>query len=134
MSTPQSIFRVIAPSALIVASLLQVCPARAHDDDPWLGRDKVLHFSVSVALGGVGYGGAAWWVRPPWQRAALGGAFALSLGAAKEIYDASGRVDASWRDFTWDIAGAAVGVGIASLIDFAARRGSEQPAPLQNRR
>jgi uncharacterized protein YfiM (DUF2279 family) len=93
--------------------------AEARDDDPWLGHDKVLHFSVSVALGAGGYGAAALLVEPRWQRAAIGGSLALAVGGAKELYDLSYRGDPSWRDFTWDVLGSAVGVGVGYLIDRA---------------
>jgi putative lipoprotein len=96
--------------------------ARARDDDPWLGHDKVLHFSVSIALGAGGYGASALWVEPRRQRALLGGAFALTVGGAKELYDLSGRGDPSWRDFSWDVLGSAVGVGVGYLIDLTVER------------
>jgi putative lipoprotein len=98
--------------------LLVLClavPARA--DDGW-GRDKSLHFGISVALGAGGYGGSALLVQPRWQRALLGGGFAIGVGGAKELWDIR-HGDPSWKDFTWDVAGAAVGVTVAYLLDLA---------------
>jgi putative lipoprotein len=92
---------------------------RAADPDPWFGPDKALHFGISAGLAGGGYALSALVLEKPWQRAATGAGFSLALGAGKELYDLSGHGDASWKDFTWDVAGTAVGVGIALLVDVA---------------
>lgn len=89
------------------------------EPDPWFGRDKALHFGVSVVLGGGGYAASAPLFDERWQRALAGASFSLSLGAAKELHDLSGAGNASWKDFAWDVAGTGVGVGIALLIDLA---------------
>jgi putative lipoprotein len=94
------------------------CPARATDPDPWWGKDKALHFTVSIGLGAGGYAASAVWLGERWQRAVAGAGFSLTLGAGKELYDLTGHGDASWRDFTWDVAGTAVGVGLACLLDL----------------
>jgi putative lipoprotein len=110
--------------------------AAAADPDPWLGPDKALHFGVSVALGGGGYALSALFLERPWQRALAGSGFSLTLGAGKELYDLSGHGDASWKDFTWDVAGTAVGVGIALLVDAIAsgeKRDRPKPAPPSGR-
>ena len=108
--------RTVAGLAVCLAVLGISRPAAA-DDDPWWGRDKALHFGVSAGLAAGGYGVSSLFLEPRWQRAALGGGFALTLGAGKEAYDATGRGDASIKDFTWDVAGAAVGVAVALLVD-----------------
>jgi putative lipoprotein len=94
-------------------------PARADDD--WLGRDKALHFAVAMGLASGAYGVSALKLEPMWQRAAVGAGFALTLGAAKELYDLGGRGDPSWKDFTWDAIGALVGVGLALAVDAITR-------------
>jgi len=94
-------------------------PARAAESDAWLGKDKALHFTVSIGLGSGGYAASALWAPERWQRAAAGAGFSLTLGAGKELFDLAGNGDPSWRDFTWDIAGTAVGVGVAYLLDLA---------------
>jgi len=66
-----------------------------------------------------------------WQRATVGAGFALTLGVSKELYDATGRGDASAKDLTWDVAGAAVGVALALLVDFVV---SGSPAPAASER
>jgi putative lipoprotein len=107
---------------LTLCTLLAVwtlAPAALAEEDPWLGEDKALHFSVSVALAGGGYAASAPLLDERWQRAVAAGAFSLGLGAGKELHDLSGAGDASWKDFTWDVAGTAVGVTLAWLIDIA---------------
>jgi putative lipoprotein len=121
---------VTAAAGALVA-LLTAGPARA--EDAWLGRDKALHFGVSVGLAGGGYGISSLFLEPRWQRAAAGSAFSLSLGAAKELHDLAGRGDASWRDFTWDVAGTAVGIGLGLVLDLLIApqetRSSTSPTP-----
>ena len=85
--------------------------------------DKALHFGVSAGLAGGGYAVSALLLGRPWQRAVAGGTFSLTLGAAKELYDLSGHGDPSWRDFTWDVIGTAVGLGVALLVDAAVSGG-----------
>lgn len=109
-------------TALATATAVTLSPAtaRAADPDPWFGPDKGLHFGVSVGLAAGGYGVSAVVLDERWQRALAGAGFSLTLGAGKELYDLTGHGDASWKDFTWDVVGTAVGVGIALLIDTAA--------------
>jgi putative lipoprotein len=95
--------------------------ASAYAQDPWLGADKGKHFGASAVAAGGGYAAAILVVDEPWQRAALGGGFGFGLGIAKELYDATGRGDPSWRDLTWDLIGCGVGVGIGLLLDYALR-------------
>jgi putative lipoprotein len=100
--------------------LLFSSAARA-EPDPWLGRDKALHFSASALIAGAGYGGAAVLTEDRRWRLAAGAGLAIGAGAGKEIADSWGYGDPSWRDFTWDLIGAATGLGVAWLIDhFAA--------------
>jgi putative lipoprotein len=118
--------------ALALALWFVAAPARADD---WWGHDKALHFSVSIALGASGYGASSALLKPRWARAAVGGAFAIGVGGAKELWDIK-HGDPSWRDFSWDIAGSAVGVGVAYLIDLAlahARHGASR-SPLEANR
>jgi len=107
-----------APLALGIAL---GCPsARASDADPWFGPDKPLHLGVSAALAAGGYAASSPWLESRSSRALAGSAFSLTLGAGKELWDLDGHGDPSWRDFTWDVLGTAVGVALAASIDALA--------------
>lgn len=106
-------------AALLVVSLAATPPTRAQSMDDWLGPDKALHFSVSAALAGGAYGVTSVFTERTAVRLGVGAGFALTLGIAKELYDATGAGDPSWRDLTWDLLGAGVGVLTAWLIDRA---------------
>jgi len=95
--------------------------AAAQDADPWIARDKALHFDVSAGLAAVGYGvSAGWLVDARWKALAIGGGVALAAGAGKELLDATHAFggDPSWRDFTWDVLGTVAGLAIAWGMDL----------------
>jgi putative lipoprotein len=98
-------------------------------DDPWLGRDKGLHFAAGAAMGFGGYlaGSLVFDGRAP--RVAVGLSLGLGAGAAKELRDRRGGGTASRRDFTWTAGGTAVGVTAGWLIDRARARRSGAPIP-----
>lgn len=102
----------------------RVISRRAESDDPWWGTDKALHFSTAAVLAAGGYAGAAAAGQPRWVRWLAGAGTAVGLGALKEAWDATGHGDPSWRDFTWDVVGAATGLVTAWAVDqlWAARR------------
>jgi len=126
--SPRPLGALLAGAATVVAIELRAGDARAADPDPWLGPDKALHFGLSVGLAGGGYALSALVLERPWQRAVAGAGFSLTLGAGKELYDLSGHGDPSWKDFTWDVAGTAVGIGIALLVDAAISSSSSSRA------
>ncbi len=106
---------LVACTALVAT--LGARNAAASDEDPWFGRDKALHFGVSVVLAAGGYATSSVWLDKRYERALAGGAFSLTLGAGKELWDLSGHGDPSWRDFTWDVIGTGVGVALAVAGD-----------------
>ncbi|MES1178790.1 MAG: hypothetical protein ABUL62_30990 [Myxococcales bacterium] len=112
-------------AALALVSSLFSSSARASDADPWFGPDKALHCGVSVILGAGGYAASSAWLGSRTERALAGGAFSLTVGAGKELWDLSGHGDPSWRDFTWDVIGTAAGVALAAGVD--ALTSSKQP-------
>jgi len=116
--------RALATPLLFALSLASR-PAAASDPDPWFGPDKALHFSVSLGLAAGGYAAASPWLETRGERALAGGAFSLTLGAGKELWDLAGHGDPSWRDFTWDVLGTAAGVGLALGIDALLSHGKE---------
>lgn len=102
--------------------------ARASDEDPWFGRDKALHFGISAALAAGGYATSSIWLDKRYERALAGGAFSLTLGAGKELWDLSGHGDPSWRDFTWDVIGTGVGLALAVAGDALLSSKSGSPS------
>jgi putative lipoprotein len=113
-----TIFRRSLAVALAVAVFLMARPsAQAAEPDPWFGRDKVMHLSVSFALSGTSYATAAGVSKRTSVRVLAGAGVALSAGIAKELYDRSSGGDASWRDLTWDAIGTATGTLVAWLVD-----------------
>jgi putative lipoprotein len=107
---------------LLAAILGMSTPARADDPDPWFGRDKALHFSVSAAIAGTTYAITATQFEARYPPLVLGGGVALAAGIGKETADLLGLWgDPSWRDFAWDVAGTVVGLGIAWGLDLLIR-------------
>jgi putative lipoprotein len=108
--------------SLAVALALQVFSlarpsAQAAEPDPWFGRDKVMHFSVSFALAGNAYADSTAFTKRTSLRVVSAAGFALSAGIAKELADRYDGGDASWRDLTWDAIGTASGTLVAWLVD-----------------
>ena len=75
--------------------------------DRWFAPDKVQHFFMSAFIQSVGY--SAFRQAGMTHRSSLVGASAItfSVGAGKELWDATGRGDPSLKDLTADVAGAA---------------------------
>ncbi len=91
--------------------------AQASDDDPWFGHDKALHFSATAILSSAGYAASIPFADTATARSLAGASVAMTAGIAKELFDLAGYGDPSWRDFTWDIAGTAVGTAVALAVD-----------------
>lgn len=103
--------------AIVAAAL----PAAAEppDPDPWIARDKALHFDASAGLAAASYAvTAGWLVDARWKALAIGGGVTLAAGAGKELLDLAGFGDPSWKDFACDAMGTAVGLAIAWGVDL----------------
>src|ERR1700690_194905 len=112
-----------APSVAVLAlGLVAFSPrALASDRDPWIARDKALHFDASAGIAAFTYAvSAGWIVDARWKALAAGGGVALAAGAGKELVDATGIFggDPSWRDFAWDVAGTVAGLALAWGVDL----------------
>ncbi|XBS71814.1 YfiM family lipoprotein [Acerihabitans sp. KWT182] len=106
--------RIVNVYKITVLMPLIGCSACAHmAQDSWTGRDKAAHFVSSAALAMAGSAAAEHQNASPARSRNIGFAFSLSLGAAKEGYDSRAAGSGwSWKDFAWDVAGAATGFSI----------------------
>lgn len=101
----------------LLALALAPCPVWAESRDLWLGPDKPLHFAFSAGIAAGGYGLGAVLFDDVSSRLLLGAGLSLAAGAGKELYDATGAGTPSWKDFTWDVLGAATGLLVSWAID-----------------
>jgi putative lipoprotein len=104
-------------SFCLVSFCLVSRPCLAANSDPWLGQDKALHFSACFMFAGDGYAGASVFTKRETTRLGAGAGIAVAAGAAKEVYDRYSGGDASLRDLTWDVVGAATGTMLSWLVD-----------------
>ncbi len=116
----------------LLALLLVAAPRPARAEDPWLGPDKAAHFGVSAAIASATYALSVPAVERPELRLLTGFGAAVAAGGLKELWDLSGSGTPSWKDFTWDVLGAAVGGLLAYAIDrlFFARPAVSGPVAL----
>lgn len=105
--------RLLLPSVL----LLSGCSHMAQDQ--WSGQDKAQHFIASAILSAAGneYGQHQGWSDS--RSANFGFLFSVSLGSTKELWDSRATGSGwSWKDFTWDVAGAATGYTIWQFAKY----------------
>lgn len=94
-----------------------LCSGCAHTaSDAWTGRDKAEHYFASAALAAAGSEVSQRQHRSRAQSSSVGFMFSLSLGAAKEGFDSRPAGSGwSWKDLSWDLAGAASGIALWNL-------------------
>ena len=113
-----AIFRLSLAVGLALAVFFAARPpAQAAEPDPWFGRDKVMHLTVSFALAGTSYATAAGCTKRTGVRILSGAGVAFSAGIAKELYDQYRGRGFSGRDMTWDAIGTTTGTLVAWLVD-----------------
>lgn len=99
---------------LLIAPLLLLTSACTHvANDSWTGKDKAQHFfaSAALAVAGTAYGEHQNWSDAKSRNFGL--LFSIGIGAGKEWYDSrQAGTGWSWKDFTWDIAGAITGYSL----------------------
>jgi len=120
--------RIGVAAAVLLAVVTSPLGARAAgpDPDPWFGRDKLLHFAASATLAGSGYAIGAPLFDSRGHALILGGSLALGLGITKEVLDATGLGDPSWRDLAWDGIGTVAGLAFAWGIDLLVQGVSDE--------
>jgi putative lipoprotein len=114
--------RALVFAGVALLSTTSQARAQQRDTDPWLGRDKALHFAASASIAAVAYGGASLATNDRPTRVAAAFTIGLGAGVFKEVWDLTGHGDASWRDLTWDVVGTTTGVLFAFAIDWAIGR------------
>jgi len=102
---------------LFMLSIAAISHAEEKKSDPWLGKDKFEHFGYSAFLSGCTCTVAHRHFEYRSEKSlSIGIGFTVSLGAVKEFIDSkTPNHTASYKDFTWDIAGALTGALIVSL-------------------
>lgn len=111
---------------LTVLAAPDLARAAGPDPDPWFGRDKALHFGASATIAGSGYAIGAPLLDCRGCALILGGSLAAAAGITKELLDATGLGDPSWRDLTWDGIGTLAGLAFAWGIDLLVQGVSDE--------
>jgi len=105
---------------LVVLAIVLAAPSAVADDsaDPWIARDKALHFDATAGIAMATYALSTYELHARWESLAVAGAFTLAVGAGKELLDMTGLGDPSWKDFTWDAIGTVAGLALAWSVDL----------------
>jgi putative lipoprotein len=100
-----------------VSVLYSQTAEKAGVPDRWLGRDKLAHFTVSLAaVGFANHWLAAENAETPVRARNTAVALSLSLGVIKEFHDGAHRGNRfSFKDLAADILGAAVGTALFTI-------------------
>jgi putative lipoprotein len=110
------------PLMIALGAVLLIAPsARAADPDPWIAKDKALHFGVSASIAISGYGIGAYAFDARAHALLLGGGLAAGAGIVKESLDLAGYGTPSWKDVAWDGIGIATGLALAWGLDLLIR-------------
>jgi uncharacterized protein YfiM (DUF2279 family) len=107
----------MAPRGAVLAVVVLTVVAGPARADDWVGPDKALHAGVSAALVLGAHAAAIPLVDAPLDRALLGVLTSLALGIGKELLDAFGLGTPSFKDLTWNVAGAGAGLLLAWALD-----------------
>ncbi|MGV3625778.1 MAG: YfiM family protein [Archangium sp.] len=89
----------------------------AAPNDPWIGPDKALHFSVSAGLSAGGYAAASFFTDDIPTRLAVGATLAGIAGIGKEILDVLTYGYSSYKDLAWDALGITTGLVLSWLVN-----------------
>lgn len=101
---------------LLILSAFVLCGCSHLAQDRWHGQDKAQHFIASAMLSAAGNEYASHQGMSRDRSAAFGLMFSVSLGASKELWDSRPEGSGwSWKDFAWDVAGAATGYAVWQL-------------------
>ncbi len=124
------VFPLALLSILALGATTRSARAADPDPDPWIAKDKALHFSFSAVIAGTTYAAGAALFDARGHALLAAGGVTLAIGASKELVDLAGYGDPSWRDFAADVAGAVVGLAIGWGIDLLVRGADDHGQPL----
>lgn len=100
----------------LALTLITGCSHQAND--AWHGQDKAQHFIASAIITAAASEYASHQGHSPAYSNNFGFLVSISLGASKELWDSRAAGSGwSWKDFAWDIAGAATGYSLWQLAD-----------------
>ncbi|MEI6739190.1 MAG: hypothetical protein WCK74_02670 [Gemmatimonadaceae bacterium] len=85
--------------------------------DRWFAPDKAAHFMASATIHVAGYAALRTGHVPKAHATRTAAAAALLVGVGKELWDATGAGDPSWRDLAWDGLGVLAGVLLTRAAD-----------------
>lgn len=117
----RSLLAAVATSVILTVVATSRSARADEDSDPWFGKDKALHFAASSAIAAGGYAVGAVLFDARGHALIFGGAAAAAAGIGKEVLDATGSGDPSWRDLAWDGIGTVTGLAVAWGIDLLVR-------------
>jgi putative lipoprotein len=112
---------IAAVTALSLALAAPAARADPPDPDPWWGKDKALHMGVCAGITGGAYAISTQITNDVAGRVALAAAAGIGAGLGKEVLDAAGLGDPSWKDFMWDVVGTSIALTVAISIDLGVR-------------
>ncbi len=119
--------RVVCRLLVCVALFAFTQTAAAQGGDAWWGRDKALHLSLSATISAGTYAAVVPLESEPLWRLTIAATVGLGAGVGKELFDATGHGDASWKDLTWDVIGVALGSAMMWLWDLWLRQARITP-------
>ena len=125
--TDTSALRALARLVVKRGVHLGTLPPGAQDD--WLGADKALHFSASLAIASAGYAGASLATDDRPTRGFIGALLCVGAGLGKEVYDLQGHGTASFKDLAFDGLGCAAGLLLAIAVDRWIQVPTARPKP-----
>jgi putative lipoprotein len=102
----------VSSALLGVVMLLQAGAAAPHPPDRWFGADKVKHFLTSFFVQSFAYSATRATGAGHSPSIAAASAATAVVGIGKEVYDRRSYGVFSYRDLTWDAAGA----GLATVM------------------
>ncbi|PYG46275.1 putative lipoprotein [Pantoea sp. AG1095] len=100
-----------------ILCVVLLCSGCAHvAQDNWTGKDKAQHYFSSAVLAAAGSEISQHQNHSRGQNLRFGFLFSFSFGVGKELYDSrSAGSGWSWKDLSWDVAGAASGIALWNL-------------------